>query len=94
MKQSLSWILPLSPFVLASGRAAWTQQWEQIVDAAKREGKIAIIGPTGSDRRDSLVQPFQQKYGIATEYFPGQGSSIAPRLSAERSPECTLGTSW
>ena len=52
--------------------------------AAKKEGKVAIIGPVGADRRDVLVEPFQKKYGITVEYFADRGSGIGPRLSAER----------
>jgi iron(III) transport system substrate-binding protein len=63
---------------------AAAQEWEKVLAAAKKEGKVAIIGPVGADRRDVLVEPFQKKYGITVEYFADRGSGIGPRLSAER----------
>jgi iron(III) transport system substrate-binding protein len=63
---------------------AWQEEWEHVLRLAKSEGKLAMIGPLGSDRRDALTQAFQSKYGITVEYHVAAGSSILPRLSAER----------
>ena len=60
------------------------QEWNKVLEAAKREGKVAVIGPVGADRRDVLVEPFQKKYGISVEYFADRGSGVGPRLTAER----------
>jgi len=60
------------------------QEWEKVLEAAKKEGKVSLIGPVGGDRRDVLGEPFQKKYGIAVEYWGDRGSGIGPRLSAER----------
>lgn len=60
------------------------QEWEKVLEAAKKEGKVSLIGPVGSDRRDVLGEPFQKKYGITVEYWGDRGSGIGPRLSAER----------
>jgi iron(III) transport system substrate-binding protein len=68
----------------AFGAPAWQDEWERIQKAAKSEGKLAMIGPLGSDRRDALTQGFQSKYGIAVEYHADAGAGILPRLSAER----------
>ncbi|MGH7798851.1 MAG: hypothetical protein ACREQ2_28635, partial [Candidatus Binatia bacterium] len=68
----------------ASAQLCFGQEWEKILAAGKKEGKVAVIGPVGADRRDVLVEPFQKKYGITVEYFADRGSGIGPRLSAER----------
>ena len=60
------------------------QEWERILAAAKKEGKVAVIGPVGADRRDVLVEPFQKKYGITVDYSADRGSGIGPKLAAER----------
>jgi hypothetical protein len=70
--------------LLGFSQAVWPQEWEKVLELAKREGKLAMIGPTGSDRRDAMVNLFQQKYGITVEYFAERGPGIGPRLSAER----------
>src|ERR671925_2366382 len=67
-----------------SGQLCFAQEWEKILAAGKKEGKVAVIGPVGADRRDVLVEPFQKKYGITVEYFADRGAGIGPRLSTER----------
>src|SRR5262245_35171143 len=69
---------------VALPQIGWAQEWEKVLEAAKSEGKVAVIGPTGADRRDAMVQPFQKKYGITVEFFSERGPGIGPRLSAER----------
>jgi len=60
------------------------EEWERVLRAAKSEGKLAMIGPLGADRRDALTEAFQSKYGITVEYHADAGAGILPRLSAER----------
>jgi len=64
--------------------AAWEQEWDQVLAAAKREGKVAVAGPTGTDERRALTEPFQQKYGISVEYFGFAGPEFPTRLRSER----------
>jgi iron(III) transport system substrate-binding protein len=64
--------------------AASQDEWERVVQAAKAEGKLALVGPPGADRRDSLTQAFEKKYGIRVEYHADAGAGIYPKLSAER----------
>lgn len=71
--------LPLLAFA-ASSQA----EWDQVLAAAKKEGKVSVIGPVGPDRRDILTEPFQKKYGITVEYLADRGSGIGPKITAER----------
>jgi ABC-type Fe3+ transport system substrate-binding protein len=71
-------------FPVAADAATWEADWNRVLQAAKREGKIAMVGPTGADRRDALTIPFQQKYGIAVEYWADPVSGVPPRVAAER----------
>jgi len=54
-------IFLLVAFSAASAQLSFGQEWEKILTAGKKEGKIAMIGPVGADRRDVLVEPFQKK---------------------------------
>ncbi len=63
---------------------AAADEWEQVLAAAKKEGTISLIGPPGTDRRDSLTLGFQKKYGIKVDYHADAGAGIFPKLSAER----------
>ena len=94
MKRKINLYLPhivfaMLFFVFADSKigfaaAAWQEEWERLLRAAKSEGKLTLIGPLGADRRDALSQAFQSKYGIAVEYHPDAGAGIFPRLNAER----------
>src|SRR5262245_7427673 len=79
---TLGWMLALVG--LANGGAAWQEEWERVLQAAKKEGKVAMIGPVGAERRDALTIAFEKKYGISVEYHADSGAGILPRLSTER----------
>ena len=63
-------------------------EWAQIVEAAKREGTVVVIGPQGSETRDALVQGFQRKYPeIKVEHSGSAGAQLPPKLLAEQKSE-------
>ena len=83
MKRLLLMIFaPILPGLIAG--TALGAEWDQVLAAAKNEGKVSVIGPVGPDRRDILTEPFQKKYGIQVEYHADRGSGIGPRVAAER----------
>src|SRR5262247_1879858 len=61
--------------LIALGRVpaayAATSEWDQIIAAAKREGKIALIGPPGAEVPAALTQGFQKKYPEIQAEFSG-----------------------
>ena len=58
--------------------------WNKTVAAAKKEGKVVIIGPSGSDIRDAYTLGFQKKYPEIEVDFSGmRGAEVAPKLLAE-----------
>lgn len=59
-------------------------EWERVLQAAKQEGVVSLLGTTGVDVRDALTLPFQKAYGIQVDYFGGSGSQQATRVAAER----------
>ena len=81
---SLGWMLLALLTGAVFAAAPGQEEWERVLQAAKKEGKVAIIGPTGADRRDALTIAFEKKYGIGIEYHADSGAGILPRLSAER----------
>src|SRR4051794_34250059 len=46
----------------AGGAAAAAPSWDSTVAAAKREGRLSIMGPQGNETRDALTLGFQQQY--------------------------------
>ncbi len=68
----------------AAAAPAWQEEWGRVLEAAKKEGRVSVIGPPGADRRDALSIDFEKKYGIAVDYLADSGAGIMPRLGAER----------
>ncbi len=61
-----------------------SQTWEQVLAAARKEGKVSVIGPQGTETRDALSLAFQKKYpDIKVELQSMSGSQVGPRLIAE-----------
>lgn len=82
------WLAGFSVAVLvAPGWAeerAWEKQWSQIVAAARREGKVVVMGSADPVVRTELPAAFRARFGIALEYIGGRGSDNFTRLNMER----------
>jgi ABC-type Fe3+ transport system substrate-binding protein len=61
-----------------------TAKWDALVAAAKKEGKVVVIGPPDAVVRKALPEAFKAKYGINVEYIGGRGTETAAKLRAER----------
>jgi iron(III) transport system substrate-binding protein len=60
-------------------------RWDRLVAAAKKEGKVVVIGPPDAQVRKDVPAAFKAKYGITVEYIGGRGTETSSKLSAERS---------
>ena len=69
----------------SSAFAQDTARWDALVAAAKKEGKVVVIGPPDANVRKALPEAFKVKYGITVEYIGGRGTETAAKLRAERS---------
>lgn len=67
----------------ASG-AAQPASWDELVAAAKKEGKLVVSGPPTPDSRSKLPAAFKEKFGIEMEYLGGNSSQLASRVASER----------
>lgn len=59
-------------------------EWERVLEAAQREGRVVVMGPQGADVREALTEPFRQKYGIEADLESGDARELIPRLTTER----------
>ena len=57
-------------------------QWQQIVVAAKKEGKVVVSIPAGAELRKSLKDRFEKRYGIELKLFTGRGA-VAKKIADE-----------
>jgi iron(III) transport system substrate-binding protein len=75
----------LQPAKPGSASASGSSDWETVVAAGKREGKVAIIGPVGDAVSNILVDPFQKQYGITVDFIALPGNAATARINQERS---------
>jgi ABC-type Fe3+ transport system substrate-binding protein len=73
----MSLVLMLAP------RSSQGQSWEQILAAAKKEGKVVVAMSPSAELRKSMEEAFRKRYGIDIELAPGQGSSQVTKIVSE-----------
>src|SRR6266545_4930952 len=57
--------------------------WEKVVAAAKKEGKVVVSVPPGSELRRGFKDQFERRFGIELELVTGRGSAIVRRIADE-----------
>jgi ABC-type Fe3+ transport system substrate-binding protein len=88
MKAKLGMIFSaVSIFLFASSAATQTvkppAEWEKILDAARKEGKVVASIPPNAELRKSIEETFQKRFGIAVESVPGRGAAVITRIVSE-----------
>lgn len=68
---------------LAATQAA-AQTWDNIVAAAKKEGRVVVLGPPDAQLRKNITSEFLTKFGISVEYIGGRGADLGNRMRVER----------
>lgn len=64
--------------------ASWERQWDELVAAAKKEGRLVLFGSTDAPPRVQIPAAFKDRFGITIEYLGGRGGEIASRIIAEQ----------
>ncbi len=64
--------------------ASGSSEWDTVVAAGKREGKVTLIGPPGDAVTSVLTDEFQKQYGINVEYTALPGNQIPAKVATER----------
>ena len=71
------------PLSLAGGGAAFAQpdaEWQKVIDAAKKEGKLVLYtSGVGSPFHKEVGRLFEQKYGIRFEALEARASELRDR---------------
>src|SRR5947209_14226645 len=71
---------PASPGASAAKPAA-SSSWNDVVAAAKKEGKVSVIGPQGNEIRDALTQGFTKAFpGIEVDLQSLPGDQTGPKV--------------
>ncbi len=72
-----------APGVMAQS-SDWKKTWDEALAAAKKEGKVVVVGSPDPVMRGEIIPKFTQRYGIQVEYIAGSSSQIAGRVRTER----------
>jgi hypothetical protein len=64
--------------------ASSQQQWDELVAAAKKEGRLVLFGSTEAEPRLRIPAAFRGRFGIVVEYLGGRGGEIATRIQSEQ----------
>jgi len=67
-------------FALAQSKSA---EWDKIVDAGRKEGKIVASIPPSAELRKLMELSFTRQFGISVEFIPARGSSVIQRMIHE-----------
>jgi len=76
---------PAAPAGAPAAQEEWQRQWDQVVAAAKKEGKLVLLTVEGSGYRKA-AEVFSQAFGIEVELAGGNSASVwVPKVQKERS---------
>jgi hypothetical protein len=79
-------IVALAGFVLP--RLLWaaevTSDWQRLVAAAKKEGKIVIGAPPGTDFRNEVQAVLKKRFDLDSEFAQAPGPNLMSKIVAEK----------
>ena len=75
-------LLPCLGFA-QGGKVGGQTEWEQTIEAAKKEGKVVISIPSSSELRSAIEARFEKRFGIDVEAVTGRASSIVGKMVEE-----------
>jgi iron(III) transport system substrate-binding protein len=64
-------------------KMAGSPEWEKLIEAAKKEGKVTISLPASNEMKRQIEEQFKNRYGIEVETYTARGSSAVRRMADE-----------
>jgi len=84
-------VIALAVFVLP--KLLWAadagDDWQRLVAAAKREGKIVIGAPPGSDFKNEVQAVLKKRFDLDSEFIQVPGPSLMSKIVAEKKAGAT-----
>src|SRR5262247_2393931 len=59
-------------------------EWERVVDAAKKEGKVVIGAPPGTDFRNEVQATLKKRFDLDSEFVQAPGPNLMSKIVAEK----------
>ncbi len=64
-------------------KAASAPEWDKLVDAARKEGKVTVSMPASAELKRQIEEQFKKRFGIEVEVFTARGSAGVRRMADE-----------
>jgi iron(III) transport system substrate-binding protein len=78
------WAVAVAAWASGASGMATAASWDDLVAAARHEGKLVVAGPAHPEVRQALPAAFKARFGINLEYIGGPASAMVAKLNAER----------
>src|SRR5262245_26623780 len=62
----------------------WKTAWDESLAAAKKEGKVVVVGSPDPVMRQAIIPKFTARFGIPVEFIAGSSGQIVGRVRTER----------
>ncbi|HTR83632.1 MAG TPA: extracellular solute-binding protein [Reyranella sp.] len=91
-RRKLLGLLAAAPAIVGHEASAQDADWQKVVDAAKKEGKVVIYTASiGSPFHKKVFDAFTAKYGIKVELLEARASEVRERVRVEQAAGRFLG---
>src|ERR1043165_10052411 len=87
MRTPTGWILVLLLIGIGPALAqtkSSDKEWQETLNAAKKEGKVIVVGSPDPVMRNEVIPKFTARYGIPVEFIAGRSSQTVSRVQTER----------
>lgn len=64
--------------------APWQKEWDKVLEAAKKEGKVVVYSTGGAETRSIITRLLKEKFGLNAEMITARGAEVAEKVLAER----------
>src|SRR5690349_2694248 len=63
----------------------WKKTWDETLAAARKEGKVTVVGSPDPVMRNEVIPAFEKRYpGIKVDYLAGRSADLVERIKLER----------
>jgi iron(III) transport system substrate-binding protein len=64
-------------------KITWSLEWDKLVDAARKEGKVTVSIPASAELKKQIEEQFKKRFGIEVEVFTARGGAGVRRMADE-----------
>ncbi len=75
---------PASSAVAAQpSKPGWQAEWDRVVEAGKKEGKVVVSLPASAELRKGMEEGVKKRFGIEVETVAARGASVVRKIIEE-----------